>query len=318
MGRQSKRKPAHPVEEEQIQVSPPPAVNATDVQGSNTGTTSSAQQASASQQEAAHVAKQHGAAHATRQDDWSAWVLANTDMLPPAGAQPLSVKEFSNDVNLQAQVKSIIESSASSLSKGTGKAGDFPFSYVKRGDDKRKATINSCSLPEHIWGIFAMIRDPLVPNDTKPSLLRHMEEIVEDCREYEWPAVRRWSEEVFSLVAEGRLAGGWSNVSRIQLLRISLSNVVTAKLPNNKDAGGKFKTSGVPQQSDNWRPTAGPPCFAYNQREGCSLPNGHFNNGKRLQHICSYCFFTSASVFYHSEQNCRKKARDSATKAHHF
>lgn len=281
----------------------------------NVDLTSSATPAPTSGHDLAPAPKQHGGA--SKQDDWSAWVLAISDLLPPVGLQPASIKDFPNDSQLQAQVKSIIESSANSLSKGTSKVGEFPFTYVKRGDEKKRATINSCSLPEHIWGIFAMIKDPGVKNDIKPALLQHMEEVVEDCREYEWPAVRRWSEEVFSLVAEGRLLGGWHATSKIQMLRITLSKVITAKLSTLKDYGGKFKVPNTSHQNDNWKPS-GPPCFAFNQREGCSLPNGHINNGKRLQHICSYCFFTAASTFYHSEQNCRNKARDNANNQHHF
>lgn len=217
----------------------------------NIDLTSTTTPAPTSQRDVAHAVEQHGAAHATKPDDWSAWILASGDLLPPAGTLPASIKEFPQDSQLQAQVKSIIESSATSLSKGMAKSGEFPFSYVKRGDEKKRATINTCSLPEHIWGIFAMIKDPAVPNDIKPALLQHMEEVVEDCREYEWPAVRRWSEEIFSLVAEGRLPGGWKATSKIQMLRITLSKVITAKLHNGKDFTGKFKIPGATQQGDS-------------------------------------------------------------------
>lgn len=113
-----------------------------------------------------------------------------------------------------------------------------------------------------------MIKDPEVPTSIKPALLQHVDEIVEDCREYEWQAVRRWSEEIFSLVAENRLPCGWHSASKIQLLRISLSNVPAAKLSHHRD--NSKQRSGP---SDGWK--GGPPCHAFNARDGCNLPSGH-------------------------------------------
>lgn len=44
-----------------------------------------------------------------------------------------------------------------------------------------------------------MLKDSSVANDIKPALLDHVEQICDDCREYNWnSAVRRWSEEMFS------------------------------------------------------------------------------------------------------------------------
>lgn len=97
----------------------------------------------------------------SKQDHWSAWILANRDILLPAPRiQPASVMDITYDPEVQAHVQSIIKSSANTLSKGTSISGLFPYSYVKRGDETRTATINSCSLPKKIWGIFAMIKDP--------------------------------------------------------------------------------------------------------------------------------------------------------------
>lgn len=105
------------------------------------------------------------------------------------------------------------------MSKGMPKDGFFPHKYIKRGDEKSLMTLNSLTLPEHIWGIFAMIKDRAVPTSIKPALLQHIDEVVEDCRDYDWPtAVRRWSEEVFSLVAENRLPKGWLSTDKFNYL----------------------------------------------------------------------------------------------------
>lgn len=56
-------------------------------------------------------------------------------------------------------------------------------------------------MQEHLWGISRMIRDVSVPQDIKLLLYVHLEEILEDSRDYEWSSVVRvWSEECFSQV----------------------------------------------------------------------------------------------------------------------
>lgn len=197
------------------------------------------------------------------------------------------------------------------MSKGTVKKG-FPYSYVRRGDEKKHATINSVTLGEHVWGILAMIKDKDVPDSIKPVLLEHLDEVAEDSMDYEWSAVRRWSEEIFSLVLEGRLPQGWFSTSKIQLLRMSIARTSTAKLspPSAGERTRSFANQGFP---DNKK--GAPPCVAYNSTEGCTFQQAHVVNGRRRQHICAYCFSASGATFYHSEQNCRNKNRD---KAHHF
>lgn len=147
-----------------------------------------------------------------------------------------------------------------------------------------------------------MIKDTQVPNSIKPTLLQHVDEIVEDCRDYEWSAVRHWSEEVFSLVAENRLPCGWPSTNKIQLLRISLSKVPNEKLSNHQDV---FPRPRAAAQQDNWK--GGPPCHAFNACDGCNLPAGHLLNSRRMQHVCAFCFFTNGSTFHHPEVNCRNK-----------
>lgn len=69
-----------------------------------------------------------------------------------------------------------------------------------------------------------MIHDSKTPHDIKPCLVLHIEQIVEDAREYEWETgVRRWSEEVFSRITKGRLFKGWHSVDERQRMRMILA-----------------------------------------------------------------------------------------------
>lgn len=248
-------------------------------------------------------------------EHWSQWIL-RAGSLEPTITRPTTIGELNLNDHLQARVTSILQETVTHMSKGN-KIKNFPYEYVLRGHEKRHTSMNSLTLPEHIWGIFAMIKDSNTSNKIKPALLRHIDEIVEDCRDYDWPtAVRRWSEEVFSLVAEGRLPNGWLETGRIQLLRISLSNVSTAKLSNNKELNPRGKGANHNSQyaSETWR--GAPPCTDYNSPTGCSFASGHILNGRKMQHVCANCFENTGATFHHSVVNCRNKNRDK--QHHHF
>lgn len=200
-----------------------------------------------------------------KNNDWSTWLLAETDFAsraPGSSFLPTSAKDVVYNEDLEAQATQIYENTPSQLAKGMSKGGYFPFKYVTRGPEKRKATVNSLSLAEHIWGILCMIKDPTVQSEIKPLLLNHIDEIVDDCRQYEWAsAVRPWSEEVFALVAEGRLSRGWASKEEIRFLRITMSRVSTAKLHSREapPKGRALPAAGAPEQMKG-----GPPCPEFN------------------------------------------------------
>lgn len=54
-----------------------------------------------------------------------------------------------------------------------------------------------------------MTKDERVPDEIKPELYNHVEDILEDACTYDWPkAVRKWSEQVFNMIAHNRLPLG--------------------------------------------------------------------------------------------------------------
>lgn len=247
---------------------------------------------------------------------WSTWLADNVNMNPPRNNQPslpLSAKEVEIDEQLESKVQDILNNTATRIAKGNVKTGQFPFQYVQRGLDKRYATMNSLTLPEHIWGIVAMIKDPQVPHIYKPALLDHIEQVCDDCRDYDWPsAVRRWSEEVFSLVSQNRLEKGWLAKHDIQMLRLSLSRDSTARIHQHKDLYPRSRQPPAASASaaipiEGLR--GGPPCPDYNSPRGCNLIHGHVSHGKKMMHICTFCLMNSAATFPHSEVMCRNKAR---------
>lgn len=149
---------------------------------------------------------------------------------------PTSIHDFTPDTDIDNQVQQIIATASHQLSQGVGKQGFFPHKYISRGPEWRRATLNSLSTQEHATGIFLMIDDARVPKKIKPHLLNHVQEVLDDACHYDWPnAVRRWSEEVFSAIAENRLKEGWEAHNTIQMMRMSPSRAYSARLGFTKE-----------------------------------------------------------------------------------
>lgn len=225
------------------------------------------------------------------------------------------------DTDVDAQVRHILDVTPHQL-KGTVPPGFFPFKYITRGPEKKKLSFNTVSLPEHMLGMFRMLEDDRVDPSIKPDILAHMKEVSEDACEYEWAGhVRRWSEEVFDLVAEGRIPGGWSAHTKILNLRTGMSRVDSARLSVHKDNfahPASSKPAAAAAHRDTVRSSSshqaevfrgGPPCPQFNSAQGCHLPSGHVVNGKKNIHVCSYCLLNTAAAHPHSEAHCRTKQR---------
>lgn len=255
---------------------------------------------------------------------WKAWLAATeraqaTNDFSSHYRPHLVDNTGSYDHDIDAQVRHILEVTPHQL-KGNVPTGIYPFKYITRGPEKKKLSFNSLSLPEHILGMFRIIEDERLDPSIKPYILGHMKEVVEDAAEFDWNGhVRRWSEEVFDLIAEGRLPGGWAAQSKIQNLRTGMSRVNSARTSNPRDyvsSNNLRKPATTGSQNELFKPThqnevfrGGPPCPQFNSFKGCQLPSGHLQNGKKQIHVCSYCLANTANAHPHSESQCRTKQR---------
>lgn len=247
---------------------------------------------------------------------WAAFSTAHnnpTTAAPSAYTRPLSTHApgFYDDVN--AQVKHLLATTAHNLGKGNSPPYDFHYEYILRGPEKIKATINSVTLPEHLWVIFRIIHDVKTDPDLKPCLMIHIEQIVEDAREFEWEAgVRRWSE-VFSRVTEGRLLNGWHSYDEIQRMRmvIAQSKSIVSQPHAQFNSRNTYNNNTYNRtQRHQSQPSqeilkGGPPCPEYNSATGCTLNSGHIKHGKRLVHVCSFCLQHTSAANTHPEVYCR-------------
>lgn len=252
---------------------------------------------------------------------WKAWLGASrASQSQPALSAPTQRPLLYDtpsfyDQDLDAQVRQIIESTPHQL-KGNVPSGIFPFKYVTRGAEKRKLSFNTLTLPEHILGMFRIIDDVRVDPAIKPDILSHMREVAEDACEFDWQNhICRWSEEVFDLVAEGRIPGGWSAHAKFQNLRTGMSRVDSARISHARDSTPRDQVNHqrfpAPLPAANTSNTevfkGSPPCPSFNSSQGCALPSGHVVHGKKEIHVCSYCLANTTAAHPHSESQCRIK-----------
>lgn len=248
-------------------------------------------------------------------DSWAAWSTAHSlnQGINPYGSLPTSTHDVTPTDALDSQVKQLLTTTVHNLGKGNAQPYDFPYKYILRGPEKVKATINSVTLPEHLWGIFRIIHHAKTDPDIKPCLMLHIEQIIEDAREFDWElGVRRWSEEVFSRISEGRLPNGWHAYDEISRMRmvIAQSKPIGTRPQNQQYYKDTFHKK-QPLQNQNQPQTdihrRGPPCPDYNSPTGWTLSSGHIKQGKRLVHVCSFCLLNTSTANYHPETYCRNK-----------
>lgn len=243
---------------------------------------------------------------------------ATSDLNLPLLRQPQQQYGFDTE-DVERRVQDILASTASTLSRGSVKPGAYPFKYLLRGPKRQKVSINSASLSDHLWGLVCMIRDPKIDPSIRPYLNTHLLEVIEDRCDFDWESVRKWSEEVFTLIAENRLPGGWASVPRIQMLRMTISrSPFNRAYPPLRDYQHREQARRQLTQQQQFQPDPpknGPPCTAFNSSNGCNLPPGHIVNGRKVQHLCTFCLYNSCAAYTHPETQCRNKNRISQ---HHF
>lgn len=260
----------------------------------------------------------------TNNNPWPVSVFQQTDpsLALFQGPLPSAASELAANKVLDDKVNHILMSTPHQLEKGGKKQPLFAHNYVYRGAELKQATLNSLSLAEYGWAITRMFKDKAVPNDIKPHLLTHLEEILEDAVTYDWErGVRRWSEQVFGLIAQNRLEEGWKSYARIQMLRLSFSKVGNARQPQGSQKENTNRDTFARDREPYARPRpytpaqnpeflkGGPPCSAFNSQQGCQFNSGHSVNGKRMVHICTFCLYNTSAANPHSVVECRNKLR---------
>ena len=179
----------------------------------------------------------------------------------------------------------------------------FAHNFITRGQKRVRATLGELSLPEYVWGFLQLIKTTS-DEKTRTAMHEHLENLVDDARQYDWPNVRFWSEEVCARVADGRFA--WESLYEIDRLQTRYSHAPSTVQRALEKAGQDYMHITDTPLHKNRPAKAGPPCQAYQQGE-CTERGHHVINGQRYLHVCAYCALTKAAQYTHPEHQCRSK-----------
>ena len=184
-----------------------------------------------------------------------------------------------------------------------GKKPLYPCEFI-RNDNNKKIPLGMSSWSEHFGALFIMCRHPDVPTHWSPFLLKHMEDLSNMADDWAWPTCLKWSEKVFRMIEDGRLASGWTDGYAIKDVQRDICLLGTrAKLaPESKPYDYKSRPA-YDKLSD------GTPCKEWNEGKECGFTHSHGTQPNRYCHLCSWCVQRFGRTNAHREIDCINKRK---------
>ena len=193
----------------------------------------------------------------------------------------------------------------------------FPYDLVERGDGGKPIKKGEATREEFSLGLIRLQLEPTFPPDSINALVSHHEMIAYDNCSLPWHIVRRYSEETFTRIADGRLPHGWLDpvaINAVRLETLATSNIAAGELPSESYRNSNSNNPKNPYDKE----TMGSPCSIWNRdQEKCdkaSKGEAHGNPPNKYIHICGYCANVRHIVAAHPENKCyTKKSRTKRT-----
>ena len=187
----------------------------------------------------------------------------------------------------------------------------FPYDLVDRGDNAKSIGKGEASKDEYILGLKRMESHPTFPANSLLALSQHQEAIAQDNCTLPWAVVRRYSEETFLRIADGRLPEGWLNPMALEVVRLGI--LATANLLTT-DPAAPHRQQGRDPKNPYDKDTNGAPCLIWNRDpdrcDKAAKGESHGSGAQKLSHICGFCANVRHIVAHHPENRCyAKKAR---------
>lgn len=199
--------------------------------------------------------------------------------------------------------------------KGIPSSYVFPFEMVERGEEGKRIKKGDASKDEYTLGLIRLQSEPGFPRDSVPELFQHLEWVLQDNCVIPWPVVRRYSEDIFTRIADGRLPKGWKDPVALQGVRLE-ALAIMQHLPQTATQS-KYPSQKTPAEPRNPydKATVGIPCSVWNRdTDRCNKAErgeSHSIGTIKYAHICGYCANVRHIVASHPESKCySKKARD--------
>ena len=130
--------------------------------------------------------------------------------------------------------------------------------------------------------------------------------------------VRRYSEDIFTRIADGRIPLGWNDtvaLDNVRIEHIAMAQHLPNTAPQSKSTSQKYTTE---PRNPYDKTVNGLPCAAWNRdTEKCQKADKgetHTVGHVKYAHICGFCANVRHIVASHPESSCySKKARDRPT-----
>lgn len=191
-----------------------------------------------------------------------------------------------------------------------------PYMYLKRNGcssiAQKMAARTTITEREYFRAFMALLADHRVYDKRDfPHMFDHLRCITDDCARKPWPLVREWSQNIFDMVERDAIA--WHDRQEIQNDRNNFSSTQTGNTTHNTHDRGYDRATN--DNSARGRIEAEPherPCTTYNSNRRCNQKQHHQDGPQEVVHACSYCYKITQAYFEHSEQQCRRKTRETS------
>ena len=199
--------------------------------------------------------------------------------------------------------------------KGIPSSYVFPYELVERGYEGKHIKKGDASREEYTLGLRRLESNPDFPRYALAALSRHQDIIAQDNCTIPWPVVRRYSEDIFTRIADGRIPLGWSDTTALDNVRIehiAMAQHLPTPAPQPKSSA--YKHTAEPRNPYD-KATNGIPCAVWNRdTEKCEKADRgetHTVGHVKYAHICGFCANVRHIVAGHPESSCySNKARD--------
>ena len=229
------------------------------------------------------------------------------------------------DADRADAVNDLLTAAGSKLAVKKGNNVLAPHRYVLRGNRTGKVGLDQSSFPEYVAAMCRMLKDKAMPTSWLVPLQEHLHQLAIMGCTYDWPICRTWSENVFLMIADGRLPYGWDDQYAIKDVQRDATLIAyeqkvrrATKNGHNENYGRTNATTGSTtarsDRPDYARPSydkdlEGKPCHAWNRGDDCGNNASHGSLPDRSAHICAWCVNKYAKANPHKERDCQNKRR---------
>ena len=207
--------------------------------------------------------------------------------------------------NTEEDFNEFLYAATESYRSKKGKKLLFPWEYI-RTDNKKSGSPGSSTWPEYLGALFIMTRHKSVPVGWSKYIVLHIEHLCTMAEDWSWPTCLRWSEKVFRMIEDGRLANGWLDAYAIKDVQrdVCLLGSRAKPAPGEQKSTFEYKPKAPYDKL-----TDGLPCKLWNNGKDCGSQFSHGTQQNRECHLCGWCVTKYNRANAHREIDCINKRK---------